>query len=63
LGLVVGRWWALLAAVGFGIWAWSASDLEVPDWFVGLVYGGAAAVGIALGLVVRRLAVRRVKPP
>ena len=57
-GFIIGRWWALVAAVGFGIWAWSVSELEVPDWFIGLVYGVAAALGIALGVVARRFAKR-----
>jgi hypothetical protein len=55
LGLIVGRWWTLLAAVAFGAWIWVVSDLEVPSWFAALVYGGATAVTISLGVFVRRL--------
>jgi uncharacterized membrane protein len=61
VGLIVGRWWALIAAVGFGVWAWTVSELEVPDWFIGLVYGLLAAIGIALGVIARRLAKRFLK--
>ena len=54
LGLLVGRWWALTAAVGFGVWVAFVSELEVPGWFLGLWYGAIACAGIGTGIAVRR---------
>jgi len=64
IGYVVGRWWALLAAIGFAIWIgfWSDVD-EVPPWFLGLMLGLVSACGIALGVFLRRLRSTRVPPP
>jgi hypothetical protein len=36
LGLLVGRWWTLAAAIGFGVWVAMVSEVEVPGWFLGL---------------------------
>ena len=54
LGLLVGRWWALTAAVAFGVWVAIVSELEVPGWFLGLWYGAIGCVGIGTGIAVRR---------
>ena len=54
IGLAVGRWWALIAAVVFGGWIWAVNEVEVPSWFLALAYGATAALGIALGVVARR---------
>lgn len=54
LGLLVNRWWALIAAPGVGVWAGNASELEVPGWYIGLVLGGFVAVGILAGIGLRR---------
>ena len=55
LGLIVGRWWTLAAAVGIGAYIAVASEVdEVPPWFLGAVYGVLAASGIALGIVARK---------
>jgi hypothetical protein len=51
LGLVVGRWWALLVPVPF-------PEVEVPGWFLGLDYGLIGAAGVGLGVALRRLARR-----
>jgi hypothetical protein len=51
VGLLVGRWFALLAAVGIG----RTTEVELPHWFLGLGYAAVAAVGIAAGLGVRRV--------
>jgi hypothetical protein len=54
LGLVIGRWWTLIAAVAVWIWIWSSTGVdEVPPWFLGLLYGGAATIGIAGGVGLR----------
>jgi hypothetical protein len=58
LGFAVGRWWALTGAVALGVWAGTVSELEVPAWFIGLVYAGLAAIGIAAGVLGRRLVSR-----
>ena len=31
VGLLVGRWWALAAAVGFGIWLGVVEEAEIID--------------------------------
>ena len=54
LGLLVGRWWALTAALGFGVWVAIASEVEVPGWFLGLWYAAIGCAGISTGIAVRR---------
>ena len=55
VGSLVGRWWALLAAVAVGVWVALSAEIEaVPGWYVGLVYSGFAAAGISAGVLVRR---------
>ena len=55
IGLAIGRWWALVIAVGFGIWIGVETNVdEVPHWFLGLAYGAIAALGIAAGIGARR---------
>ena len=55
LGLLVGRWWALTAAIGFGVWVAIVSEVvEVPGWLLGLWYGAIGCVGICTGIAVRR---------
>ena len=54
LGLLVGRWRALAVLVGFGAWVAIASELEVPGWFLGLVYGAIGCVSMGVGVVGRR---------
>lgn len=55
LGLAVGRWWTLVAAVGIGTWIAVVSEVdEVPPWFLGAAYAVLAASAIAVGVVVRK---------
>ena len=54
LGVAVGRWWALLASVAFGIWIGATEEVEVSGWVIGVGYGGLTAIGTAFGLLVRR---------
>jgi hypothetical protein len=54
LGLLTGRWWALLAAPAFGIWIGLVTEVEVPHWFLGAASAVGAAVPIAVGVVLRR---------
>jgi len=69
LGFVVGRWWAIAAAIPVGIWAWRSSvphfhgeEAGIPD-LLGWIFGGVTAVAIAIGVsarvTVRALARRR----
>jgi hypothetical protein len=30
LGLIIGRWWALAAAVGVGLWLGLTQEIEIP---------------------------------
>jgi hypothetical protein len=62
VGLIVGLWWALIAAAGLGALMAASEEIELEGWFVGVLYAGLAAVGIGLGILVRRLAKRGVRP-
>jgi hypothetical protein len=61
-GLLIGRWWALLLAVPFGIWFanldWSGvledPGGEGPYWSIGAIAGLLLAGGIATGVIIRR---------
>jgi hypothetical protein len=60
IGLLVGRWWIVLAPVGFGVWIAATTEVdEVPPWFLGLAYDVAGVAGSLVGLLVRRRAGRR----
>jgi len=55
VGLIVGRWWALLACVGLGVWIGLITDgLEVPGWYLGFWYAVLSGLGIAAGVLLRR---------
>ena len=54
VGLVVGRWWVILACVGVGAWIGLSEELEVPGWYLSLVYAALSGLGIAAGVLVRR---------
>jgi hypothetical protein len=54
LGLTLGRWWALLACVGVGMWVGVTEEVEVPGWFLGLAYAALSGLGVVLGVVLRR---------
>ena len=55
LGLVVGRWWTLAAALGLALWIAITTEVdEVSPWFLGSAYGALAAAGIAVGVVLRQ---------
>jgi hypothetical protein len=62
LGLIVGRWWALLAAAGVGVWIGMTEEVEVSGWWLGAGYAAFAALGIAAGILLRRFATRDAKP-
>ena len=59
LGLVLGRWWALLASVGLGLWVGLTEEIEVSGSYLGLVYAAISGLGIMLGIVLRRLVFAR----
>jgi hypothetical protein len=54
LGLLLGRWWALAGAIAAGIWIGIVEEVEIPGWLYGLLGGGLAALGIALGVFLRQ---------
>jgi hypothetical protein len=57
LGVLVGRWWILPAAAPVGVWIALTAEIEaVPGWYLGLVYAGLSGLGIASGVLLRRLA-------
>ena len=58
LGIALGRWWALLAALALGLWVGMTEEVEVPGSVIGVYVGGPAALGIASGVVMRRLLAR-----
>ena len=59
VGLVVGRWWALLAPVGFGVWVGLVTEVEVGGWFLGTAYAVICGAGTAAGVGVRKSIRRR----
>jgi hypothetical protein len=60
LGLIVGRWWTLAAAVGIGAYIAVGNEVdEVPGWFLGAAYGALAATGIIVGVALRSRLRRR----
>jgi hypothetical protein len=59
VGLVVGRWWALLASAGLGTWIALVNEVEVSGSFLGFVYAALSAIGIVLGVLLRRRIGRR----
>ena len=59
VGLVVGRWWVLLACVGVGAWIGLSEELEVPGWYLSLVYAALSGLRIAAGVLVRRNLAKR----
>ncbi len=54
IGLIVGRWWALLASVGVGTWIGTAAEVEVPGWFLGFAYAALSGLGVTGGILLRR---------
>jgi len=54
LGLILGRWWTLAAAVAVGVWVGVEEDVEVPGWYLGLGYALLAGLPTVVGVLVRR---------
>jgi len=59
VGIALGRWWVLLAALALGLWAGTTEEVEVPGWLIGAYIGLPAGIGIASGVVTRRFLRRR----
>jgi hypothetical protein len=59
LGFFVGRWSVLTAAVVLGLLTGVTDETDLPGWFMGLYFGLPAAIGIASGIVTRRVLARR----
>jgi len=62
LGLIVGRWWVLVVAAGAGVWVALTEEVEVDGAWLGFAYGVASAVGILIGVLLRRFANRSANP-
>ena len=56
---MVGRWWALLAAVALGIWIGLETEVEIPHWLLGAGYAILAGGGIAAGVLLHKALARR----
>ena len=58
LGLLAGRWSAVLVPVVFGLFVWSlwSDDREVNAEEIGLFFGTIPTVGAAIGVLVRKQA-------
>jgi hypothetical protein len=55
LGLIIGRWWATAAPIGFGIWIALSTEVdEVEPWVLGAAYALCGGIGVATGVVIRR---------
>jgi len=55
VGIAFGRWWALLAAVAIGLWVGMTEEVEVSGWVLGFGYGLLSGLGVAGGVMARRL--------
>jgi hypothetical protein len=55
IGLVVGRWWALVLPAAFAAWILTGDTGDVPVWAVALFTAGIAALGVLVGVAVRRV--------
>jgi hypothetical protein len=54
IGLLVGRWWALLAALAVFVFIYTETGVdEVPAWALALMYAGLFAAGVVAGVVGR----------
>jgi len=62
LGLVLGRWWALVAALPLGAWILLTNELEghIGAWVASML-SLLLACAIAAGVALRRLNDRRVR--
>jgi hypothetical protein len=56
LGLIVGRWWALIAAPIAWLVVALTGDFDGPAWAVGIGMGLLAALGLAVGVLIRNIA-------
>lgn len=63
IGFATGRWLTFALAAAFGVWIWRTTRVEVPHWFLGLMYGGIAAIGITTGMTLRRWLTRAREAP
>lgn len=54
LGFAVGRWWALAAPGAFAVWVATASEVEVPGWYLALGYGLLAGAAVVFGVLARK---------
>ena len=54
-GMLIGRWWAVAAAVAPALWIAQVSEVdEVPPSFLGCAYGVVSVICIAGGVAARQ---------
>jgi hypothetical protein len=59
IGVIIGRWWSILFALPAGLVAQSMYSFEgFSDTGVAVLFGIAVAIGLALGVLVRKGIVR-----
>jgi hypothetical protein len=56
VGLLVGRWWALITALAVWLFVALTGDFHGPAWAVGIGMALLAALGIAVGVIIRTIA-------
>jgi hypothetical protein len=59
VGLIFGRWWALIAAPAVWLLVAATGDFHGPAWAVGIGMALLAALGISVGVILRNVS----KPP
>ena len=58
-GVLVGRWWAIAAPAGLGLWIATVSEVDgAPESFLGIAYALLGAAGVIAGVLLRRSAAR-----
>ena len=58
-GMIVGRWWALIAPAAFGVYVAIASEVDaVPPLILGALFGLVGAAAVAAGVLGRRFVSR-----
>ncbi len=54
IGLLIGRWWAIVAALIAGIAAGRGHVFPIDGWDIGLVAAGVTGLAVSVGVGARR---------